>query len=342
MTSTTEHDVPRPVPLVSMLIPVFNQAPFVARAMASALAQTQRDLEIVAWDDGSTDASHDILSEFARHDSRIELGRSARNEGVAAARNRLLGRARGRYVCFLDADDFIAPGKIAAQIAFLDGNPDFCAVGTGCRLVDAKDRPLKRVRYSRNAGELRYFPDICCASVMYRAEVLRGAGDFRTDLANGEDVDFVLRVAELGQITNLPDALYCYRQHRAQLSRHGGNGHIMAVAFKLYRSLGWADLIEGRGLSEGEIFRRVLQDAAGMLRPDGGGGAGLPREARPAVALLLMHAARRWGRWHDVVRILALCATRMPRALLRVIGTWVDAADLKARYLRKLATGPAD
>jgi len=342
MTETSEQGAAGTAPLASLLMPVFNGAPFVARAMASAVAQTRRDLEIVVWDDGSTDASHDILAELARHDSRIVLGRSARNEGVAVARNHLLRRARGKYVCFLDADDFIAPEKIAVQIAFLDANPGFCAVGTGCRLVDAKDRTLKRIRYTRNASELRYFPDICCASVMYRAEILRRVGSVRTDVANGEDVDFVLRVAELGKITNLQDELYSYRLHRGQLSRRGGSGHIMAVAFKLYRSLGRADLIEGRGLSEAEIFHRVLQDANGMLKPCGADGARLPREARPAVVLLLMHAARRWGRWHDVAKILALCATRMPLALLRVSRTWLDAAYVKARHSWHLATGPAE
>jgi glycosyltransferase involved in cell wall biosynthesis len=342
MTAPSEHSVPGSVPLVSLLMPVFNQAPFVARALASAAAQTQRDLEIIVWNDGSTDSTHDILAECARHDSRIVLGCSARHEGVAAARNHLLRRARGKYVCFLDADDLIAREKLAAQIAFLDANPEFCAVGTGCLMVDAKERILKRVRYGRNAGELRYFPDICCASVMYRAEVLRRAGTFRADLATGEDVDFILRVAELGRITNLPDALYFYRQHREQLSRRGGNGHIMAVAFKLYRSLGRAELIDGRGLSEAEIFRRVLKDADGLLRPYRAGGAGLPREAQPAIVLLLVHAARRWGRWHDLARMLARCATRMPQALLRVSGTWLGAAYLKARYSRKLPMVPAD
>jgi glycosyltransferase involved in cell wall biosynthesis len=334
MIAVSEHKPPSSVPLVSLLIPVFNRAPFVTRAIASATAQTQRDLEIIAWDDGSTDASHDILSELARSDPRIALGRSARHEGVAVARNHLLARARGQYVCFLDADDFIAPEKVAAQLAFLDANPAVCAVGTGCHLVDAKERILKRVRYTGNPGELRYFPDICCASVMYRAEVLSRAGAFRTDLTNGADVDFVLRIAEFGQVTNLPEALYFYRQHPGQLSRRGGNGHIIAVAFKLYRSLGWDGLIEGRALSEAEIFRRVLKDAGGML------GAGLPREAGPAVVLLLMHAARRWGRWHDVARILALCATKMPWALLRVSGTWLGAAYLKAKYSSRLGTRP--
>lgn len=323
MAATPEQNVPDAAPLVSMLMTVFNQAPFVGRALASALAQTRRDLEILVLDDGSTDASHEIASDFARRDSRIRFERSSRNEGAAAARNRLLVRARGKYICFLDGDDFILPDKIATQIAFLDAHPEFCAVGTGCVLVDSKERTLRRVHYTRDDAELRYFPDLCCATVMYRAEALRQAGSFRTDLANGEDVDMVLRVAEFGRVTNLPDALYGYRQHKGQLSRRAGSGHIVAVAFKLYRSLGRADVIEGKALSEADVFGRVLQDADSLL--------GLPRTAQPAVVLLLLHAARRAGGPRDVARVLTLCATRMPRALLRVTRMWLAAAHLNAR-----------
>lgn len=321
--ATPEQNVPDAAPLVSMLMPVFNQALFVGHAIASALAQSHRDLEILVLDDGSTDASHEIASDFARRDRRIRLQHSGRNEGAAAARNRLLARARGRYICFLDGDDFILPEKVAAQIAFLDAHPEFCAVGTGCVLVDGKDRVLRRVHYSRDDNELRYFPDLCCATVMYRADVLRQANSFRTDLTNGEDVDMVLRIAELGRVTNLPDALYAYRQHKGQLSRRAGSGHIVAVAAKLYRSLGCADVIDGRDWSEADVFRQALKDADSLL--------GLPRAAQSAVVLLLLHAARRAGRPRDVVRILVLCATRMPRALLRVMRMWLAAAHLNAR-----------
>jgi glycosyltransferase involved in cell wall biosynthesis len=323
MAATPEQNVPDATTLVSMLMPVFNQAPFVGRAIASALAQTHRDLEILVLDDGSTDASYEIAADFARRDSRIRLERSGRNEGAAAARNRLLARARGKYICFLDGDDFILPGKIAAQIAFLGAHPEFCAVGTGCVLVDGKDRTLRRIRYTRDDAELRHFPDLCCATVMYRAEALRQAGSFRTDLANGEDVDMVLRIAEFGRITNMPDALYAYRQHKGQLSRRAGSGHIVAVAFKLYRSIGRADIIEGQALSEADAFRRVLQDVDSLF--------GLPRAAEPAVVLLLLHAARRTGRPRDVARVLVLCATRMPRAFLRVMRMWLAAAHLNVR-----------
>jgi glycosyltransferase involved in cell wall biosynthesis len=329
MAATPEQNVPDAASLVSMLMPVFNQAPFVGHAIASALAQTHRDLEILVLDDGSTDASDGIAADFARRDSRIRLERSGRNEGAAAARNRLLARARGKYICFLDGDDFILPEKIAAQIAFLDAHLEFCAVGTGCVLVDSKDRTLRRVHYTQDDAELRYFPDLCCATVMYRAEALRQAGSFRTDLANGEDVDMVLRIAELGRVTNLPDALYAYRQHRGQLSRRSGSGHIVAVAFKLYRSIGRADVIEGPGLSEADVFRRVLQDADSLLGR--AHGADLPRAAAPAVVLLLLHAARRAGRPRDLARVLVLCATGMPRAFLRVMRMWLAAAYLNAR-----------
>lgn len=110
--------------LVSILIPCFNAERWIAQAVESALAQTYRPIEVVVVDDGSTDGSLEIIRRFG--DSiRWETGP---NRGGNAARNRLLELSRGCWVQYLDADDYLLPGKVAGQAAALAACPDLDAV----------------------------------------------------------------------------------------------------------------------------------------------------------------------------------------------------------------------
>jgi glycosyltransferase involved in cell wall biosynthesis len=104
------------VPLVSILIPCHNAAPWLAATLESALAQTWPHTEIILVDDGSTDDSPAIARRYAARGVRVF---SQANAGASAARNRALREARGDFFQFLDADDLLSPGKIAAQVTLL-------------------------------------------------------------------------------------------------------------------------------------------------------------------------------------------------------------------------------
>ena len=106
--------------LVSVVMPLYNAGQLLRRPVESVLAQGHGDLELVVVDDGSSDDSADIVDEYARGDARVRLVRSERNAGVAAARNRAIGLARGRYVAFLDSDDWWHPDKLTRQLATLE------------------------------------------------------------------------------------------------------------------------------------------------------------------------------------------------------------------------------
>ena len=92
--------------MVSILVPVYNSAPFLRECVASLVGQTYTDLQIVMIDDGSTDDSLDIMRELAHQDKRIEIY-SKPNGGVASTRNQLLDKVRGDWVLFVDSDDWI-------------------------------------------------------------------------------------------------------------------------------------------------------------------------------------------------------------------------------------------
>jgi teichuronic acid biosynthesis glycosyltransferase TuaG len=105
--------------LVSVVTPAYNAERFLARLIPSVLGQTLRQIEWIVVDDCSTDGTHDRLLEAAS-DPRLRLIRQEKNSGVAAARNTGLRHARGRYVCFLDSDDYWAEDKLRLQYDFME------------------------------------------------------------------------------------------------------------------------------------------------------------------------------------------------------------------------------
>ena len=104
---------------VSIIMPVFNAAPQLPRAIASVQNQSFPNWELLVIDDGSTDGSAQVAAEKARQDPRITLLSLSANEGAAAARNTGLSAARGRYIAFLDADDEWLPEKLDRQLTFM-------------------------------------------------------------------------------------------------------------------------------------------------------------------------------------------------------------------------------
>jgi teichuronic acid biosynthesis glycosyltransferase TuaG len=105
------------MPLVSVIMPAFNAERFIRESIESALAQTLGDIEVLVADDASTDRTRAIVEELVRRDSRVRLLSAERNSGPAAARNRAIEAAGGRYVSFLDSDDRWLPHKLERQIA---------------------------------------------------------------------------------------------------------------------------------------------------------------------------------------------------------------------------------
>lgn len=131
-------------PAVSIVTPVWNAAATLRAAVASVQAQSFPDWEMLLVDDGSTDGSLALAEGLAAADRRIRLLVQERNTGAAAARNRAIRAARGRFIAFLDADDLWRPEKLARQVPVLcAGHP---LVFAAYRRIDADGRPLGTVR----------------------------------------------------------------------------------------------------------------------------------------------------------------------------------------------------
>ena len=132
-------------PAVSVVTPVWNALATLGATVASVQAQSFPDWEMLLVDDGSTDGSRALAERLAAADPRIRVLAHASNEGAAAARNRGIRAAAGRYIAFLDADDLWRPEKLAAQLGFMRAGGHGLSF-TGYRRIAADGRPLGVVR----------------------------------------------------------------------------------------------------------------------------------------------------------------------------------------------------
>jgi glycosyltransferase involved in cell wall biosynthesis len=207
-------------PLVSLLVPVCNAQAFLCDCLESALKQTYPNIEILCCDDASSDDSLATLRRYESADPRVRVFTHRTNTGVVVTRNDLLQQARGEYIGWLDADDYIALDKVERQLTFLRSNPDCGAVGTGISVVNPERELIRVEHYPDEPERQRVDPHLCCATVLARRDAAVSAGPFRELFkAGGEDGDWLLRIADRWSLRNLPDVLYYYRQRPLSISK---------------------------------------------------------------------------------------------------------------------------
>jgi len=199
-------------PLVTALIPAYNAAATIRRAVDSALAQTWHNLEIVVVDDGSRDATAHIVATV--YGDRVRLLRLARNQGESAAMNEGIAIAEGELIAFLDADDEWLPDKLARQVAALERNPAAVMASCGCRFFDVNGRLFREFGMppdGLDTGEvwrmLLVGSFIAKPCVVARRDALRAAGPFDTGLAIAADQDMWIRLALQGAVEFVPEYL---------------------------------------------------------------------------------------------------------------------------------------
>lgn len=185
--------------LVSTIIPTYNRKDDVAIAVRTALAQTHPQQELIVVDDGSTDGTREYLE--AEHGSRLRILRTGR-AGVSGARNHGMAAAQGDYIALLDSDDEWLPGKLEAQVRYLEARPDFGMVLTDVAQMDRQrqtyDVLRRRDAIPEDGNVLKYVlrqPALAPSSALLRRQVIEDVGMFDTALPTAEDIDFHLRVA---------------------------------------------------------------------------------------------------------------------------------------------------
>lgn len=207
-------------PTVSVVIPVYNHARYLAEAIASALEQTRPAAEVIVVDDGSTDETPQVL---ARHRDRVRVVEQA-NRGVAAARNAGAALARGELLAFLDADDAWLPGKLEAQAARFAAEPALGLVHCAVEEIDAQGRRLRTLTEGmdgRVAEEMLLFRRAVILGGGSGAVVPRArfeeVGGFDEGLGTSADWDLHHRIARRAPVGFVPQVLLRYRVHGANM-----------------------------------------------------------------------------------------------------------------------------
>ena len=211
-------------PKVSVVIPTYNRQDFVREAIASVLAQTCQDFELIVVDDGSADDTRAVVQEFSAIAPGIRYIFQP-NQGVSAARNTGVGLSRGAFVAFLDSDDLWQPHKLQSQLDFFSAQPAayICQTEEIWLRHGVRVNPHKKHRKAGGDIFARSL-DLCLVSpsaVMLRRSLLSRIGGFDPQLPACEDYDLWLRIAALLPVHLIETPLVIKRGgHPDQLSHH--------------------------------------------------------------------------------------------------------------------------
>jgi hypothetical protein len=212
-------------PTVSVVLSVRNGGSDLPQALGTILNQSFTDFELIAINNGSTDGTREFLDQIGEPRVRVF---HQEDKGLAAALNRGITLARGRYVARQDHDDLADLSRIAKQVEFLDAHPEHALVGT-CAEIWIGDKPTGRFHdHPTEDAEIRfgllfnnYFVH---SSVMMRKAALDEVGLYTTDRSRQPPEDYELwsRIARRFRVANLPERLTVYREVAASMSREGG------------------------------------------------------------------------------------------------------------------------
>lgn len=218
------------MPQISVIMPVYNGADYVRKAIESVLNQTISDWELIVVDDGSTDDTLNVLMSFT--DSRISVIQQA-NQGSSVARNTGLANAQGKYIAFLDADDLYLPNALAEYAAFLEGHPEYDVVYADGWFCDVNDKPLLKISQRRSgtytgdileqvliAADIIGFP--VCTLARYTI-IKKHKVSFDPTLHIVEDWDFWIYLARWARFGYLDKPLCLYRVHLNNITHAQSN-----------------------------------------------------------------------------------------------------------------------
>jgi glycosyltransferase involved in cell wall biosynthesis len=229
-------------PRISVVMPCFNAAPFIASALHSVYSQSWPDIEVVVVDDGSSDGSVELLREQF---PQVRLFQQA-NKGAAAARNYAVEQATGAWIAFLDADDWWLPGKLAAQWKGVCEAPNVRLVYSDWREWPCSDpmpdddllATLETANRScgGDAVEKEWLYHkllldclIWTSTVLIERKLLDELGCFDSTLPIGEDYDLWLRASRVTEVLKVNRPLALYRKHPASITRNARQENYRAL-----------------------------------------------------------------------------------------------------------------
>ncbi len=201
------------LPLISILMPVYNAGDFLVESIKSIRNQTLKDWELIVVDDGSTDKSSEILKKYAEKDSRIKIFKFKKNKGLAYALNYGLNKARGKYLARMDADDISYPKRLEIQLRYLKRNPKVVAVGTQVKLINEKGNFIGYKKFPTDPEKIYQMMGTMMAiqhpTLLTYTKIIK-----KCPYANhttAEDVSMFFKLLQYGNFLNTKEVLFKYR-----------------------------------------------------------------------------------------------------------------------------------
>ena len=206
-------------PQISVLMPAYNAALYLAEAIESILNQTFGDFELIILDDGSTDGSEAVVKGFT--DSRIIYHKNEKNLGLANNLNVGLRMARGKYIARMDGDDISLPDRFQTQIDFLESHPDIDLCSCGLQMFGKEDTIWIREADPEavKITMMFYSPVLHATSVWRRESFEKHNLYYDQDAFPAEDYDLWSRAVFYCKLVNIPQVLYRYRIHGIQVTK---------------------------------------------------------------------------------------------------------------------------
>jgi glycosyltransferase involved in cell wall biosynthesis len=200
-------------PHCTIILPTYNRAAALPRAISSVMAQNEQDFELIIIDDGSTDNTREWLATL--DDARIRVVRSEHNQGPSAARNIGINMAAAPMLAFLDSDDIYCKERLSVPLAIFERDPDVICILSSALKEDKHGNTtaalLPNVKLASGAFEWAMICDLVgveSTSISVRTERARKIGGFCSDLRRTEDREFLIRLSRLGAAQILPNVLW--------------------------------------------------------------------------------------------------------------------------------------
>ncbi len=255
--------MPEKNPTISVLMPVYNAAPYLKEAIESILNQTYTDFEFLIFNDGSTDESADIIRRY--DDQRIVFHDSLVNLGYVTHLNKGLQEARGQYIARMDADDIAMPERFTKQIAVLEKDTHMGICGSWMKIIHTEEV----IRYPHSHQEitdrLLIENPFAHSAVMFRTDIVRiHRLQYKQDYMPTEDFKLWSEILNFSNGHNVPEVLLHYRRHSGQISSVKNQlqlWNLQRVKTECL-SYGYKDL----SIREKQLFESI--DAADLLQLD--------------------------------------------------------------------------
>jgi hypothetical protein len=277
-------DLTAATPLVSIVTPAYNQAHFLAQTIESVLAQDYPRLEYIVLDDGSTDATPDVL---ARHVDRIICERHE-NMGQSRTLNKGWRMARGDIVGYLSSDDRLLPGAVSAGVRALLGNQGAVVSYCDYELIDATGRRIRTIR-AEDYDPSRLRESLVCQpgpGALFWRSLLPRLGWWPEELEQMADLAFWLKASEHGHFVRVPEVLAQFRVHEASASYRPISEQRATEVIRTVRQLSaaWPERQAMRGVAMAHLCAARAHIRSGRIPA---GGRELARAARLRPPILL-------------------------------------------------------